>query len=691
MSASGAVLNLNNSTFNNNGGDGINGYNNSELQINNCQFNNNDGYAAKLNGVNIKTYTNNSGSGNTIDAFGIAGNIDQNITLSESGCGFPYVLIGEVNLFKDYTMTIPAGEVIKCLSSSYDARLTIIGTLNAIGTASDSIVFTSLKDDTYGGDLNGDSTDSSPVKGDWSNIFLNGHGAGYQGIGNMDYCKVLYAGDGAHAVYFYESDTGYFTNSLVQYSDAKGLSIYYSEITLRKNIFQDNDSYGVYIIGPLVPDLGQNIFNKVGLNTFINNDGGNYQLYNYSSQDINAWYNDWGYYTASEIDAHIYDDDEDAGKGEVLFNPWHDPSNPRFDVTFGGDTLSGKAPFPVHFYDSTFFGATSWQWDFDNDGIIDDTIQNPWWIFYEEGLYPVKLVASNGPQKDSITRSDYVDVNGIQISHALQFDGTDDYVKTNRVPFPTEDHTIEAWIHPNALGSIMEIIYFFDPVDDVQFRVNHSGSLFYAESVGSNWGGVGSSSIIALNIWTHIAVTKQDDNINIYINGVLDNSGQLDKNPAPDTLYIGAQAPFNRRYFNGLIDEVRIWDIARSTASIQKDMYRPLQGDESGLVSYWQFNEGFSPVTGDSVSGTIGTLHNMNNTDWKLSTAPTPFITIDNGNWETTDTWATGQDSPVHPWSRAIIKHSIILNSNMELIEMVIDTNAVMTTMPGDTLTVGGD
>jgi PKD repeat protein len=685
-----AVLNLNNSTFNDNGGDGIYAIGTSELQINDCAFNNNDGYAARLYGINITTYSSNTGSSNGIDAFGIAGNIDQDITLSENACGFPYVLIGEVLLSADYTMTIPAGEVIKCLGNY--AGLTIYGTLNAIGTASasDSIIFTSLYDDTNGGDLNGDGSATTPAKGDWVYIRMNGSGTD-QGIGNMDYCSVLYGGSSTAAVFFNRSDEGYFTNSLVQYSDTKGLYIYYSAITLRKNTFQDNDSYGVYILGTPVPDLGQNIFNKVGLNTFINNDGGNYQLYNASSLDINAWYNDWGYYTASEIDAHIYDDNENAGYGEVFFNPWHDPSNPRFDVIFGGDTLSGKAPFPVHFYDSTFFGATSWQWDFNNDGIIDDTTQNPWWIFYEEGLYPVKLVASNGPQKDSITFSDYIDVDGIQISHALQFDGTDDYVKTNSVPFPTEDHTLEAWIHPNALGSTMEIIYFFDPVDDVQFRVNPSGSLFYAESVGSNWNGVLSSSTIASNIWTHIAVTKQDDNINIYINGVLDNSGNLDKNPAPDTLYIGAQTPFNRRFFNGMIDEVRIWDIARSMSSIQKDMYRTLQGDESGLVSYWQFNEGFSPVTGDSVSGTIGTLHNMNNTDWKLSTAPTPFITIDEGNWETTDTWATGQDSPVHPWSRAIIKHSIILNSNMELIEMVIDTNAVMTTMPGDTLTVGGD
>jgi hypothetical protein len=216
------VLKFNNSTFNDNGGDGIYAGGTSELQINNCAFNNNDGYAARLYGINITTYENNSGSGNTINAFGIAGSIDQDITLSESGCGFPYVLIGNVELSADYTMTIPAGDVIKVFVGT-NIGLKIYGTLNAIGTASDSIVFTSFYDDTHGGDLNGDGSATTPAKGDWHYIVLAGSGTN-QGIGNMDYCRVLYAGSSSTAVNFGHSDEGYFTNSLVQYSNNNGFN-----------------------------------------------------------------------------------------------------------------------------------------------------------------------------------------------------------------------------------------------------------------------------------------------------------------------------------------------------------------------------------------------------------------------------------------------------------------------------------
>ncbi|MBN2172600.1 MAG: hypothetical protein JW731_00620, partial [Bacteroidales bacterium] len=79
-----------------------------ELQINNCFFLNNSGYAANLSNVSIIPYTGNTGSGNTINAFGISGTIDQNITLAQNVCGFPYVLIGNTTLTADHILTIPA-------------------------------------------------------------------------------------------------------------------------------------------------------------------------------------------------------------------------------------------------------------------------------------------------------------------------------------------------------------------------------------------------------------------------------------------------------------------------------------------------------------------------------------------------------------------------------------------------------
>ena len=43
---------------------------------------------------------------------------------------------------------------------------------------------------------------------------------------------------------------------------------------------------------------------------------------------------------------------------------------------------------------------------------------------------------------------------------------------------------------------------------------------------------------------------------------------------------------------NGAIDDVRIWNVARTQQEIQQFMNHELDGSEEGLVGYWKFNEG---------------------------------------------------------------------------------------------------
>ncbi len=270
-----SIVYFESSDFASNNGDGLYA-SQGEPHIDNCFFLNNGGYAAYLSNVNVKTYTGNTGSGNLINAFGISGTIDQNFTLSQSVCGFPYVLIGSTTLTTNHTLTIPAGEVIK----SWGGSLMIYGTLNAIGTASQNIVFTSLYDDTYGGDLNSDGDATTPSKGNWGYIYMYGNGANNQGTGNMDYCKVLYAGAAyGYAVYYSNSDDGYFTNSLIQYSDNAGLKADNDTLTLTNNSFLNCDTYGVYSTGAML-NLDNCIVNNNGSHGILSSSGGELQINN---------------------------------------------------------------------------------------------------------------------------------------------------------------------------------------------------------------------------------------------------------------------------------------------------------------------------------------------------------------------------------------------------------------------------
>jgi hypothetical protein len=59
---------------------------------------------------------------------------------------------------------------------------------------------------------------------------------------------------------------------------------------------------------------------------------------------------------------------------------------------------------------------------------------------------------------------------------------------------------------------------------------------------------------------------------------------------APTTITFGGNT-IDQRYFSGVIDELRIWNIARTEADIRSTMNRLLTGTEANLVGYWRFDE----------------------------------------------------------------------------------------------------
>jgi len=65
--------------------------------------------------------------------------------------------------------------------------------------------------------------------------------------------------------------------------------------------------------------------------------------------------------------------------------------------------------------------------------------------------------------------------------------------------------------------------------------------------------------------------------------------------------------------FDGAIDEVRVWNVARSEAQIRETMCKKLTGSETGLVGYWRFdNVSGTNVTDLTSNNNDGTMHNMN-------------------------------------------------------------------------------
>ena len=86
-------------------------------------------------------------------------------------------------------------------------------------------------------------------------------------------------------------------------------------------------------------------------------------------------------------------------------------SSIKLTADFIADPTNGGVPLTVQFTDlSTAENTTitTWEWDFDNDGIIDSTDQHPNWIYTEEGNYTVSLTISDGTRFDTEIKEDYI-------------------------------------------------------------------------------------------------------------------------------------------------------------------------------------------------------------------------------------------------------------------------------------------
>jgi PKD repeat protein len=80
---------------------------------------------------------------------------------------------------------------------------------------------------------------------------------------------------------------------------------------------------------------------------------------------------------------------------------------------FTATPTGGQAPLTVQFTDmSTAIGTiVSWQWDFNNDGVVDATTQNPQWIYTTSGVYTVKLTVSDGTNTNTKIKTNFISIN----------------------------------------------------------------------------------------------------------------------------------------------------------------------------------------------------------------------------------------------------------------------------------------
>ncbi len=205
----------------------------------------------------------------------------------------------------------------------------------------------------------------------------------------------------------------------------------------------------------------------------------------------------------------------------------------------------------------------------------------------------------------------------------VKMNGNNDFINCSSDPALniTGALTVEAWVRPSSFTTVNQILQKGGTVgtqidrEGYQLRFDGGTSLGFTVSNAGSQDGIGMNVQPGdLNRWMHVAATYDGSTIKIYRNGQLANQKNtslvISHNSNP--LLIGKRQ--DSWHFNGDIDEVRIWNVARTKVEILNSLSEQLNGDETGLVGYWDMNregqgqglvvENKALATGSALNGT---------------------------------------------------------------------------------------
>lgn len=247
---------------------------------------------------------------------------------------------------------------------------------------------------------------------------------------------------------------------------------------------------------------------------------------------------------------------------------------------------------------------------------------------------------------------------GAQVaSRAIEFDGVNDniVIPHNGVLNFTNQYTVESWINVRSYQYGTLISKFEDDNNNRGWMVNigetGAPTIHVVQSRLGTWTNPiqwNSGFQPALNTWYHIAVvfdaTLSSNQIKLYVNGALtaQTSWAFTLTPNTANMYIGGydgpgngvNGGANSRFFNGRMDEVRIWNIARTAADINANFNQPNGTPAAGLVAAYSFNE----TTGNAITDVTGINNGtLVNNPTRISNGP---LVSGAGNY--TYLWNTG-------------------------------------------------
>jgi len=276
----------------------------------------------------------------------------------------------------------------------------------------------------------------------------------------------------------------------------------------------------------------------------------------------------------------------------------------------------------------------------------------------------------------------------VTVERSINFNGIEDYIEMEDVlDLNPNGFTISAWINcDNSNEGNVSIL----SKRDSEFSLGYDLTLTDTNKI--NWKNNSEQSLTSItsipdNEWHQIAVTYDGSEVKIYIDGVLDSyatrTAPIDTNSS--FLIAAAGNDAVTQLFKGNIDEVRIWDtdlaenqlrfimnqeIANNSGQVMgKEIPTSVNKNEINTIP-WASLAGYFPmsvftyknVVDLSGNGNDGQLKNLMTVD--KETAPLPYTSIQNGEWNNNTTWSNGNMQSI-PGSTSIVDSYITIDWNI--------------------------
>lgn len=282
----------------------------------------------------------------------------------------------------------------------------------------------------------------------------------------------------------------------------------------------------------------------------------------------------------------------------------------------GVNLTAGAVPLVVNFSSAGSYdpeGATlTYSWTF-GDGSTS-TAANPSHTYQSAGVYSAQLTVSDGTNQSSssiltISATVALQANGLVAAYgfgegsgttvfdssgknntgtisgatwttagryggALSFNGSNSVVTVSNSATLnlSSGMTLEAWVYPNALNAQKWMSIIYKPVttsSTVDFVLHGSSYTTEVPCVGVSLSttNLSGTSVLPVNTWSHLAGTYNGTNMVLYVNGIV-----VATEPMSGTIATSSQSLSFGVNWNGLIDEIRIYNYALNPIQIQLDM-----------------------------------------------------------------------------------------------------------------------